>query len=466
MTATRTSRRASSGGRRRRRTRSRARPPRTGADRPSGTPTATRPGGPNGDTGDVAADHYHRWAEDLGAHRRAWGCGAYRFSISWPRVQPGGSGPVQPGRHRLLLAAGRRAAGARHPPGGDAVPLGPAAGAGGRRRLGRRGRPRCASRSTRRASSARSATGCTPGRRSTSRGARPTWATPPACTRRVGPSRRRRWPRCTTSTWRTAWPAGWSGSWPRAAELSVTLNLHVIRRRDPTRRPTATRSGGSTRWPTGRSSARCWTARTRPTCWPTPRPSPTGRSSARATTKLIAVPLDVLGVNYYSSTLVRAWDGVSARVRRRRARRVGGVAVGRRRRRRLPAAARPVHGDGLEHRPAGLTELLLRLQREYPGQPLMITENGAAFDDVVVGRRRGSTTTGGSTTCAGTSPRCAERPRAGRRRPRLLRLVAAGQLRVGLRLRPPLRHHPGRLRHPGAHLEGQRPLVPAPRRHR
>ena len=38
----------------------------------------------------------------------------------------------------------------------------------------------------------------------------------------------------------------------------------------------------------------------------------------------------------------------------------------------------------------------------------MITENGAAFDDVVVGRRRGSTTTGGSTTCAGTSARSAD----------------------------------------------------------
>ncbi len=31
--------------------------------------------------------------------------------------------------------------------------------------------------------------------------------------------------------------------------------------------------------------------------------------------------------------------------------------------------------------PAGLTELLLGLHRQYPGQPLMITENGAAFDD-------------------------------------------------------------------------------------
>jgi beta-glucosidase len=33
--------------------------------------------------------------------------------------------------------------------------------------------------------------------------------------------------------------------------------------------------------------------------------------------------------------------------------------------------------------PGGMTELLVGLSRRYPGLPLMITENGAAFDDVV-----------------------------------------------------------------------------------
>jgi beta-glucosidase len=45
----------------------------------------------NGDTGDVAVDHYHRWEEDLD-HISELGLDAYRFSIAWPRVQPGGSG--------------------------------------------------------------------------------------------------------------------------------------------------------------------------------------------------------------------------------------------------------------------------------------------------------------------------------------------------------------------------------------
>src|SRR5690625_7511044 len=35
--------------------------------------------------------------------------------------------------------------------------------------------------------------------------------------------------------------------------------------------------------------------------------------------------------------------------------------------------------------PHGLRDLLLRLQREWPVPPIMITENGAAFDDELTG---------------------------------------------------------------------------------
>lgn len=47
----------------------------------------------NGDDGDAACDHYHRWREDIGIMRQL-GTNAYRLSIAWPRVMPGGDGPV------------------------------------------------------------------------------------------------------------------------------------------------------------------------------------------------------------------------------------------------------------------------------------------------------------------------------------------------------------------------------------
>src|SRR4029077_21037435 len=45
----------------------------------------------NGDTGAVAADHYHRSRDDI-ALMQELGLEAYRFSIAWPRIQPTGSG--------------------------------------------------------------------------------------------------------------------------------------------------------------------------------------------------------------------------------------------------------------------------------------------------------------------------------------------------------------------------------------
>ncbi len=50
----------------------------------------------NGDTGDVACDHYNRMPADV-ALLAGLGVDTYRFSVSWPRVQPGGRGPINPG---------------------------------------------------------------------------------------------------------------------------------------------------------------------------------------------------------------------------------------------------------------------------------------------------------------------------------------------------------------------------------
>ncbi len=52
----------------------------------------------DGSSGEVACDSYHRWEEDLD-QVAALGLDAYRFSVAWPRVVPGGRGQVN---HRGL----------------------------------------------------------------------------------------------------------------------------------------------------------------------------------------------------------------------------------------------------------------------------------------------------------------------------------------------------------------------------
>ena len=47
----------------------------------------------NNDSGDVACDHYHRIEEDV-LLMKGLGISAYRFSLSWPRLQPQGRGNV------------------------------------------------------------------------------------------------------------------------------------------------------------------------------------------------------------------------------------------------------------------------------------------------------------------------------------------------------------------------------------
>ena len=77
----------------------------------------------------------------------------------------------------------------------------------------------------------------------------------------------------------------------------------------------------------------------------------------------IKVPLDFLGVNYYMRSVVSSaepWD--------------------------VKTSGNEITDMGWEVYPQGLTELLVRLHRDYTLPPIFITENGAAFQDEVVNR--------------------------------------------------------------------------------
>jgi beta-glucosidase len=89
----------------------------------------------------------------------------------------------------------------------------------------------------------------------------------------------------------------------------------------------------------------------------------------------IAAPLDFLGVNYYEPTTVTADLGhphVTGDLR------MPDVDLGVVRDPRAPRTAM-----GWDIVPGGLSETLVGLSREYPGLPLYVTENGAAFPDYV-----------------------------------------------------------------------------------
>ncbi|HEY0808282.1 MAG TPA: GH1 family beta-glucosidase, partial [Pseudonocardiaceae bacterium] len=85
---------------------------------------------------------------------------------------------------------------------------------------------------------------------------------------------------------------------------------------------------------------------------------------------VISAPIDVLGVNYYSAHRFAGTDEQG------RTEDEHGQPVTRS----VPHGA-PVTAMGWEIVPHGMTQMLLRLTRDYPGLPLVVTENGAAFDD-------------------------------------------------------------------------------------
>jgi beta-glucosidase len=85
----------------------------------------------------------------------------------------------------------------------------------------------------------------------------------------------------------------------------------------------------------------------------------------------ISAPIDVLGINYYFSQQFTGFaeDGSTVDAE--------GLPISRT----LPLN-RPRTAMDWEIVPEGFTDLLVRISQDYPGLPMVITENGAAFDDV------------------------------------------------------------------------------------
>src|SRR5690606_301737 len=95
-------------------------------------------------------------------------------------------------------------------------------------------------------------------------------------------------------------------------------------------------------------------------------------------------PIDLLGVNYYSTATVRMWDGVSPRKTNDGHTDAGGTPWPGSERVEFIEQAGPYTAMGWNIAPDGLEELLVSLGKQFPQLPLMVTENGAAFEDELV----------------------------------------------------------------------------------
>ena len=155
----------------------------------------------------------------------------------------------------------------------------------------------------------------------------------------------------------------------------------------------------------------------------------------------IQAPLDFVGLNYYFRNIVRSREVPEERNKPRE------------------VFPNQEHTEmGWEVHPEGLYDLLTRLKRDYPFPAYYIAENGAAFADQVAAdgsvddpRRLAYIRGHLEQSAAG---HCCRRAAA-----RLLRLVAAGQLRVGSGVHQALRRRLRGLCQPTAHPEEQRALV-------
>ena len=254
-------------------------------------------------------------------------------------------------------------------------------------------------------------------------------ATPAGGTRPARAGRaRRRWPPRTTCCSATASRCSALRAARRRREVGITLNLS----------PVAPATDGRGRpWPPRAASTACTNRMfTRPAAARAATRRTSSRSAAPVTDRLPSrtatwsssrAPLDFLGVNYYYPARRRRGAGRPPAQR---------PYAGRRGRRRpvpdVPRTAMgwPVDADGL-HRPAAAAA-----RRDYAGlPPVYITENGAAYADDVGADGRSHD----AERIAYLDGHLRRRRRADRRRgrrARLLRLVAAGQLRVGATATP------------------------------
>jgi len=331
----------------------------------------------NGDIGDVADDHYHRWPEDIKLMSDL-GLQAYRFSLAWPRIQPGGSGAFNPKGvdfySRLvdgLLEVGiKPVATVYH----WDLP----------QELEDVGGWRNRDTALRLADYAEHIAGRLGDRVSV-------WTTlnEPWCSAFLGYGTGDMAPggRSSLGALRAAHHLnlahGLAGGAIRSVlgedtQLSVTLNLHVFRPADPDSAADldAVRQLDAV-------GNRVFLGPMLDGAYPADLLADTAsvtdwsfiRDGDEAT---IAVPIKLLGVNYYSTALVRRRTvQASDEYKPSDGRFVGADQV-----EQLPQTGEHT-AMGWYIDPTGMTELLTSLGARYPKLPLMITENGAAFRDVV-----------------------------------------------------------------------------------
>lgn len=331
----------------------------------------------NGDTGDVADDHYHRLEQDLDLMQEL-GLDAYRFSIAWPRIQPLGSGAWNPKGVEFYgrLVDGLLARGIR--------PIATLYHWDLPQALEDRGGWADRDTAYRFAEYAAHTVEALGDRVHT-------WTTfnEPWCSAYLGYGSGAHAPGRTsgadalTAVHHLNLAHGLAVPEIRRAatndpELSITLNLHVIRGDDPEAKrridALANRAFLSPLFH-GRYDADLLHDTAGVTDWAFVRDGDLQQ---------IQQPVDVLGVNYYSTVTVRMWDGVSPRSRADGHKDVGGTPWPGSDDVEFLVQEGPYTEMGWNIAPDGLEELLVSLHEQFPGQRMMITENGAAFPDRVV----------------------------------------------------------------------------------